>query len=255
MFSDNLNLSSWPHPPNPLLHREAYQLSETPHTTINYSFQRCQLLELLFHLLLLFLRVYLSPNPFPKPLDQSNPEPAPVHSSTTALALENPYRGGYPSPWTDFNPSPSAEEIPDPHNATDHRSTAAYLCPNTITRPINKRSLSSASIHSSSTAISSASPYDPGYPSPWTDVTSSPSSSNRADPLEEVSKKSTKTKRPCLTRVVSKKVRPTLAGLHCTSVVTYLTAYHIQPQRALRHFQVRVGRLYLWPCLLRARES
>jgi hypothetical protein len=153
----------------------------------------------------LFPSVYLSPNTFPKPLDQSNSEPVPVHSSTTALALENPYRGGYPSPWTDFNPSLSTEEIPDPHKATDHRSTAAYLCPNTITRPINKRSLSSASIHSSSTAISSASPYDPGYPSPWTEVTSSPSSSNRADPLEEVSKKPTKTKRPCLTRVVSKK--------------------------------------------------
>jgi hypothetical protein len=56
IFSDNLNLSSWPHPPNPLPPRKAYQLSETPQTTINYSFQRCQLPELLFHLLLWFLR-------------------------------------------------------------------------------------------------------------------------------------------------------------------------------------------------------
>lgn len=148
--------------------------------------------------------VYLSPNTFPKPIDQSNPEPVPVHSNNTALALEKPYHGGYPSPWTDFTPSPSAQTIPDPHGETDNRSTAAYLCPNTVTRPINKRSLSSASIHSSSTAISPASPYDPGYPSPWTDVTSSPSSSNRADPLEEISKKPALTKSPCLTRGVSK---------------------------------------------------
>jgi hypothetical protein len=149
--------------------------------------------------------VYLSPSTFPRPIDQSNPEPVSVHSNTTAFALENPYHDGYPSPWTDFTPSPSAPKLQGPHKETDKKPTAAYLCPNTATMPVNRRSLSSASIHSSSTAISPASPYDPGYPTPWTDVTSSPSTSNRADPLEEVSKRPTKTKRPCLTRGVSKK--------------------------------------------------
>ncbi|KAJ6085654.1 hypothetical protein N7499_005283 [Penicillium canescens] len=156
--------------------------------------------------------VYLSPNAFPKPIDQSNPEPVPVHSNTTALALENSYHDGYPCSWIDFTPSPSAPKLPGPNKEMDIKPTAAYLCPNTITRPINRRSLSSASIHSSSTAISPASPYDPGCPSPWTDVTFSPSASNRAGPLEEVSKKPAKTKRPCLTRGVSKQNHSDLYG-------------------------------------------
>jgi hypothetical protein len=144
--------------------------------------------------------VYLTPNNFPTPLGQNNSEPVPVHSSSTVLVQENPYFDGCPSPWADFTASSLAPKHANPHKETDQSPTAAYLSPSTITRPINRRSPSSASIHRSSTAISPTSPCDPGYPSPSTDVAPSPSTSNRANPLEEVEKESNKTKRPCVTR-------------------------------------------------------
>ncbi|OQD83283.1 hypothetical protein PENANT_c017G07101 [Penicillium antarcticum] len=147
--------------------------------------------------------VYLNQNIFPKPIDQGNPNHVPTHSNITAFAPESPYPDGYPSPWSEFPPSPSTPKIGGPHKDTSHTPMAKYLCPNM--RPTSKRSLSLTSVHSGSTALSATSTCDPDYLSPRTDVTPSPSTSNQDNPLDEVDKGPSRAKRPCLTRGTSKK--------------------------------------------------